>query len=67
MKEGFKMKFRVNENCIGCGLCEATCPNVFHLTEEGYAVAISEDVHEEDIDLAMQALENCPVEAIVKE
>ena len=37
------MKFKVNENCIGCGLCEATCPNVFELTDEGYAKACAEN------------------------
>ena len=38
------MKYRVNENCIGCGLCNATCPEVYSMTEEGTAKAIEQDV-----------------------
>ena len=38
------MKYYVNENCIGCGLCESVCPEVFSLSDDGVAVAISEDV-----------------------
>ncbi len=34
------MKFKVNENCIGCGLCANTCPDVFSMADEGSAVAI---------------------------
>ncbi len=61
------MRFRVNENCIGCGLCEATCPNVFHLKDEGFAEAIAQDVNEADLDAAMEAMNNCPVSAIENE
>ena len=58
------MKYYVNENCIGCGLCEGTCPNVFHLTEENVAEAIEGEVALEDENLAEEALEACPVDAI---
>ena len=34
------MKYIVNEGCIGCGLCEATCPEVFSMSDAGTAVAI---------------------------
>lgn len=26
------MKFHVNADCIGCGLCVSTCPEVFTMT-----------------------------------
>ncbi|MCC8016367.1 MAG: ferredoxin [Clostridiales bacterium] len=37
------MKYFVNENCIGCGLCAETCPSIFELTDAGAAHA-KEDV-----------------------
>ena len=38
------MKYKVNDECIGCGMCEATCPEVFSLTDEGVAKAIEDEV-----------------------
>ena len=38
------MKFFVNENCIGCGRCVATCPEVFSFTDEGVSNAMDIDV-----------------------
>ena len=29
------MKFHVNADCIGCGLCVSTCPEVFTMTDGG--------------------------------
>ena len=29
------MKATVNEDCIGCGMCEGTCPEVFAIGDEG--------------------------------
>ena len=29
--------------CIGCGLCEQTCPEVFRIGEDGLAYVIDED------------------------
>ncbi|MBQ1820772.1 MAG: ferredoxin [Clostridia bacterium] len=34
----------VNEGCIGCGLCEGTCPEVFHMTDDGIAAATETEV-----------------------
>ncbi|NMP37221.1 MAG: ferredoxin [Clostridiales bacterium] len=52
------------EGCIGCGLCEATCPEVFKMTENGTAEAIRETVPSQAEQTAKEAKENCPVEAI---
>ena len=30
--------------CIGCGLCEETCPEVFRLRDDGLAYAIMDPV-----------------------
>lgn len=61
------MKFKVNDSCIGCGLCEGTCPAVFHLTDEGIAEAIDAEVPAEHEASAEEAREACPVGAIEKE
>ena len=60
------MKYIVNEGCIGCGLCEATCPEVFSMSDAGVAVAIESEVPEEVLDTAAEAKEGCPVGAIEK-
>lgn len=60
------MKYRVNDGCIGCGMCEATCPEVFSMTDEGVAVAIDTEVAEEFADAAAEAMEGCPV-AVIEE
>ena len=56
------MKFIVNDNCIGCGLCEAVCPAVFELMD-GHAAAKNVDTDDAD---AVAAMEGCPVAAIEK-
>jgi ferredoxin len=61
------MKFKVNENCIGCGLCAGSCPEVFHMTDAGVAEAILTDVSTELEGSASEALSNCPAGAIEKE
>ena len=58
------MKYIVNEGCIGCGLCEATCPEAFSMSDAGVAVAIESEVLEEVLDTAAEAKEGCPVGAI---
>lgn len=58
------MKFFVNGNCIGCGMCEGTCPAVFHMTDEGVAMAIDTEVDPTVEGLAQEAMAGCPVGAI---
>lgn len=61
------MRYKVNENCIGCGLCASTCPDVFTLTDEGYAKAVDTDVQGGTDELAQEAAASCPVSAIESE
>lgn len=48
--------FRINENCIGCGLCEANCPkkNINH----------KEKKYKNKCILCTRCIHNCPVNAI---
>ena len=58
------MKFVVTDGCIGCGMCEGTCPEVFSMNANGVAEAIRDDVADENIEAATSACEDCPVGAI---
>ncbi|MCI6647256.1 MAG: ferredoxin [Oscillospiraceae bacterium] len=58
------MKFYVNDNCIGCGLCAGLCPDVFEMTSEGVSHVIGKADTPELEKRARQALEECPVDAI---
>lgn len=62
--EEFIMKATVNEDCIGCGLCESTCDAVFAIGDEGIAEVVVDEVPEESEDAAQEAADNCPVSAI---
>lgn len=57
------MTARVNENCIGCGLCPSVCPEVFSMTDEGVATA-KEEVPAGQESTAQAAADGCPVSAI---
>ena len=61
------MKFKVNQDlCIGCGACEATCPDVFGLENEKSQVKIN-PVPKEFQEDALSAEEMCPAQAISHE
>ena len=58
------MKAIVDENlCIGCGICEAVCPDVFELVD-GIAKVKTTPVPATAEDECREAAEGCPVEAI---
>ena len=57
------MKAKVNEGCISCGACIATCPDVFRFNEDQLAEAYA-DVTEENKELAIEARDACPVSVI---
>lgn len=57
------MKAKVNENCIGCGLCNSVCPEVFSMTDEGFAT-VSSDISEAQEESVQEAADSCPVDAI---
>lgn len=59
------MKAKVDENaCIGCGLCESTCPEVFKMNDDNIAEVIVDQVPAEAEASCREAEENCPTDAI---
>ncbi|MBU0549023.1 MAG: ferredoxin [Candidatus Omnitrophica bacterium] len=47
--------------CVGCGLCEELCPEVFKVNSEGVAEVKASECSQHDLaDIAGQ----CPVDAI---
>jgi ferredoxin len=53
-------------DCISCGLCAETCPDVFRIADDGLA-----EVHRQPnaalADSAKEAAANCPVSVIYVE
>lgn len=58
------MKYKVNEGCIGCGACEATCPEIFFINGEGVAEAKDIEVTPDLEESAEEAMDGCPVGVI---
>lgn len=50
--------------CIGCGLCADTCPDVFHLGDDGKADVKSQDAAVANLACSKDAAATCPTEAI---
>jgi ferredoxin len=53
-----------DQRCRGHGVCVTLCPEVFNLTDDGYAEAISEGVPTEFEDATREAIDCCPEQAI---
>jgi len=63
--DNVKGKFYVDDQCIDCDLCRETAPDNFKRNdEEGFSYVYKQPESQEEIDLCMEALEGCPVEAI---
>ena len=60
------MKVEVNKDiCIGCGLCTNIAPDVFSMNDEGKAKAIDGEIAEKDQPLVEEAVNSCPISAIM--
>jgi ferredoxin len=59
------MKVSVDDQrCRGHGMCLTLCSDVFSLTDDGYAVAITSDVPTELESATREAIQCCPEQAI---
>jgi len=51
------------EECIGCGMCEQLCPEVFRLNPETNVAEVI-DTDEGTEESIQDAIDSCPVECI---
>ena len=59
------MRARIDdERCKGHGMCCGLCPEVFELTDDGYAHVLVDDVPAELQDVVRTAVLQCPEAAI---
>ena len=57
-------KFYVDHQCIDCDLCRQTADAFFDRSDDGYSFVKLQPTSREEIELCMEALQGCPVEAI---
>ena len=60
-------KIKVNETCIGCGLCISQKEEYFEFNDEGLSQAKDVEVKPEDKKELLNIVESCPVGALVIE
>jgi len=53
-----------DDSCRGHGVCLALCPEVFDLSDAGYAVTLVSEVPSEHEDSVREAAASCPEHAI---
>jgi ferredoxin len=55
-----------DQRCRGHGVCVTLCPDVFNLTDDGYAEAIASVVPKEFEAATLEAIDCCPEQAIAE-
>jgi len=61
------MKIKINtEKCIGCGMCQSICPEVFELNEKGKSEVKEGVENKKNEECIKEAIDACPVKAIEK-
>jgi ferredoxin len=63
--ENVEGAFYVDEQCIDCDLCRETSPTNFTREEDGgYSFVYKQPENDDELELCIEAMEGCPVEAI---
>jgi ferredoxin len=58
-------RFYVDRQCIDCDVCRDTAPANFARNDEnGYSYVIKQPETDNELELCIEALDACPVEAI---
>lgn len=65
MKEAVMAEIQITEDCIGCESCVELCPDVFKM-DESTEKAVATDPSS-TLDCVDEAMETCPVNAIIRE
>lgn len=52
------------EKCMGCGVCESICPEVFQMGDDNIAKVLQDPVSDSLEPAAREAADSCPEEAI---
>lgn len=60
------MKPKVSDSCLGCGTCEAICPNVFKVADVGgrMIATVQEVDYQAEKEKIDEAIGACPIQAI---
>lgn len=62
------MKPKIDHDlCIGDGICEEICPEVFEMRDDGLAYVINEEPDGAFNPQIQESIESCPTEAITDE
>ncbi len=65
VRGGVALKLVIDlDECIGDGICEAICPEVFELRDDGLAYVINENPAADLKEKIDKAIEECPVMCI---
>ena len=58
------MKIKIDqETCIGCGSCQAVCPDVFEMKGDDNKAYVKEN-EVDKVECVQEAIDICPVQAI---